>query len=187
LLGRAATSRGRESRQRWAGSRRRTASHGSGIMPVSRIASSTRSRSKPPALACLARLPIQATRVVGMDLAWSGDFRHRRAAMANCLARHAARRVNDPGPAINYHLKPSLVRSAFGSCRTGPIGAHSSCGPQAEVSATQQFSSFSLTRSPRRQWRAVRGSTARRLPRPHRCSRWLAPNYLWVFHFWIAK
>jgi hypothetical protein len=143
-MGRAVTSRGRESRQRWAGSHRRTASHGSGIMPVSRIASSTRSRSKPPALACSARLLIQATRVVGMDLAWSGDFRHRRAAMANCLARHAARRVNDPGPAINYHLKPSLVRSAFGSCRTGPIGAHIVCSWAPESRRSTQRGRRSL-------------------------------------------
>jgi hypothetical protein len=50
-------------------------------------------------------------------------FRRRRAAMANCLARHAARRVSDPGRAINYRLKPSLVRSAFESCRAGPKAA----------------------------------------------------------------
>jgi hypothetical protein len=41
------------------------------------------------------------------------DFRHRRAAMANCLARHVTRRVGDPGRAIDYRLKPHLVRSAF--------------------------------------------------------------------------
>jgi hypothetical protein len=32
----------------------------------------------------------------------------------------AARRVSDPGRAINYRLRPSLVRSAFDSRRTGP-------------------------------------------------------------------
>ncbi len=48
-------------------------------------------------------------------------IRHRRASMVNCLARQAARRGSDPGWAINYRLKPSLVRSAFESCRTDPI------------------------------------------------------------------
>jgi hypothetical protein len=40
--------------------------------------------------------------------------------MVNCLARHAARRVSDPGRAINYRLVSS-VRSAFDGCRTDPV------------------------------------------------------------------
>jgi len=54
--------------------------------------------------------------------------------MANCLARHATRRVSDPARAINYGLKPSLVRSAFDSCRTGLFeGSQRLWGPAADA------------------------------------------------------
>jgi hypothetical protein len=52
------------------------------------------------------------------------------------------------GRAINYRLKPSLVRSAFDSCRTGPIEGSQRLWATSGHRATAQ-ARLTLTRATR--------------------------------------